>query len=40
MIVVGNGATAGHFSRSQFKNFSGLKNMKKGYIEMTKKNFS
>ena len=37
MIVVGNGATPGHFSRSQFKNFLGLKNMKKGYIEMAKK---
>ena len=37
MIVVGNGATQDHFSKVSIYNFSGLKNMKKGYIEMKEK---
>ena len=37
MIVVENRATQDHFSKVSIYNFLGLKNMKKGYIEMTKK---
>ena len=39
MIVVENRATQDHFSKVSIYNFLGLKNMKKGYIEMTKKNY-
>ena len=37
MIVVGNWATQDHFSKVSINNFSGIKNMKKGYIEITEK---
>ena len=37
MIVVGNRPTQDHFSKVSIYNFSGLKNIEKGYIEMTKK---
>ena len=37
MIVVGNRATQDHFSKVSIYNFLGVKNMKKGYIEMTEK---
>ena len=37
MIVVGNRPTQDHFSKVSRYNFSGLKNMKKGYIEITEK---
>ena len=35
MIVVGNRATQDHFSKISIYNLAGLKNIKKGYIEMT-----
>ena len=35
--AVENAATQDHFSKVSIYNFLGLKNMKKGYIEMTKK---
>ena len=37
MIVVENRPTQDHFSKVSIHNFSGLKNIKKGYIEMTEK---
>ena len=37
MIVVGNSATQETSQKSQFKIFQVLKNIKKGYIEMTEK---
>ena len=37
MIVVRNRATQDHFSKVSIDSFLGLKNMKKGYTEMTKK---
>ena len=37
MIVVGNRLTQDHFSKVSIYNFEVLKNIKKGYIEMTKK---
>ena len=37
MIVVENRATQETFQKSQFKIFQVLKNIKKGYIEMTEK---
>ena len=37
MIVVENAATQDHFSKISIYNFLGPKNMKKGYMEMTKK---
>ena len=37
MIVVENWATQNHFSKVSIYNFLGLKNMKKGHIEMTKR---
>ena len=37
MIVVENRPTQDHFSKVSIYNFSGLKNIKKWYIEMTKK---
>ena len=37
MIVVGNRPTQDPFSKVSIYNFSGLKNIKKGYIEMTEK---
>ena len=37
MIVVENRPTQDHFSKVSIYNFSGLKNIKKRYIEMTKK---
>ena len=37
MIVVGNRPTQDHFSKVSIYNFSGLKNIRKGYIEMTEK---
>ena len=37
MIVVGNRPTQDQFSKVSIYNFSGLKNIKKGYIEMTEK---
>ena len=37
MIVVRNRATQDHFSKISIYNLAGLKNIKKGYIEMTEK---
>ena len=37
MIVVGNRPTQDQFSKVSIYNFLGLKNIKKGYIEMTEK---
>ena len=37
MIVVGNRPTQDHFSKVSIYNFLGVKNIKKGYIEMRKK---
>ena len=37
MIVVENRPTQDHLSKVSICNFSGLKNIKKGYIEMTEK---
>ena len=39
LIVVENRPTQGHFSKVSIYNFSGLKKYKKGYMEMTEKNF-
>ena len=37
--AVENAATQDHFSKVSIYNFLGLKHMKKGYMEMTKKNY-
>ena len=39
MIVVENGPTQDHFSKVSIYNYLGLKNLKKGYMETTKKNY-
>ena len=37
MIVVGNRPTQDHFSKVSIYNFLGVKNIKKGYMEVRKK---